>query len=264
MICPDGGVRELFTRYIEVILCGKFVCFCSGLVHMMSKPREVTPRQPAAEMIQACVSASLDALRQALRIPEKLENRVQGEESTNPFRERPILAIVECEAAVIGTFSSYKLPVRLVSREHGTKNLHESPQLLLVLNGLDGSASFVGKGPSGSHGTLLSVFSSLEPSYRDYVCAGMADFKSGRLYLAVRGQGLEMYDGASSSNIHYHLGLSPPVERGMRVYLMRRGLRVYGSRLCAGASQFLLWAGFDETHVRRQVSWDRGKYRQNP
>ena len=199
---------------------------------MMSMSRGRTPREPDSVMIKNCAEAGLAALRQVQKMPAKLGDRGRKVVSDNQFGDRQIIADVECERAVIDTFQQYDLPLRLMAEEHGNTNLHQFPRLLLLLDGLDGSASFVGRAPAGSHGTLFSVYSSLEPSYGDYICAGMADFRTGRLYLAVRGQGLVMHDGPRTSKVEMSSIAFPRRSQRVSGSIPASG-GVYGERLRA-------------------------------
>lgn len=188
------------------------------------------PRDPEAVMLRRCEQAALKALRDVLDSQKTLGERGKKIINTNQFGDRQILADVQCEAAVMRAFQQHDLPVRVVAEEHGLRNLHQAPRLLLVLDGLDGSASFSGRAPAGSVGTLFTLYSALEPSYREYICAGMADFRRERLYLAVRGEGLQVYDGINRSRVLLQPARFPFSEDPVSGSIAASGA-VYGQRL---------------------------------
>jgi fructose-1,6-bisphosphatase/inositol monophosphatase family enzyme len=108
----------------------------------------------------------------------------------NQFGETALLADIEAERAVISHLKDAHCPIRLISEEHGVIDIGTSPSLLGILDGLDGSSVYASQRGKGRYGTMLGIFSNLEPSYEDYLfCGVMIHSPNQELFYADKGGG---------------------------------------------------------------------------
>ena len=73
------------------------------------------------------------------------------------------------EEVIIKAFEAAHCPLHFLSEEHGELDLNEAPDLLGVLDGLDGSSVYASQRGIGRYGTMLGIFSCRDPQYKDYL-----------------------------------------------------------------------------------------------
>lgn len=120
----------------------------------------------------------------------------------NRFGDITLRAGWDCEEAIIKTFRDAKIPVRIISEEHGIVDLHSSPRYLAILGGLDNSKVYEKAPGKGRYATILGVFSNLNPRYADYLFQGSIEHVANRLYFALPGQGSVVKHGRDIEPIH--------------------------------------------------------------
>jgi fructose-1,6-bisphosphatase/inositol monophosphatase family enzyme len=122
---------------------------------------------------------ALVALEKAYDVHQELG--VRGEEllQKNQFGDTALKADVEIEKAIINFFIENNIPLRIISEEHGTIDLCKDPVFLAILDGLDGSEVYKKSRGKGRYGTMLGIFSNIDPKYDDYR----------RFFYAMRGNG---------------------------------------------------------------------------
>ncbi|MBU0953211.1 MAG: hypothetical protein KKA90_02185 [Nanoarchaeota archaeon] len=127
------------------------------------------------------VKTALASLEKAYNIHQDLGK--VGEEllQKNQFGETALRGDVEIEKAMV--------PIRILSEEHGTLDIGTNPQYLGLLDGLDGSSVYKKARAKGRYGTMLGIFSSLDPRYDDYLFSGIMEHATRRLFYAVNGKG---------------------------------------------------------------------------
>ena len=103
--------------------------------------------------------------------------------------KKVLVADLEAEKAVIETLRQGRIPIRLISEEHGEFDLTDNPIYLGILDGLDGSNKFKREGLTARVGTMLGIFKGLNPVYDDYLYSGIIEHPEGRLFFAEKGQG---------------------------------------------------------------------------
>ena len=115
-------------------------------------------------------------------------------DQVNVYGERPVQLDVASEAALLAALADMPVPVTVRSEEHGTRELNaesEGPRLLAVMDGLDGSSVYRRDWEHGRFGTMFAIFDNDNPTYDDFLAAGIMLHASGTLLLAVRGQRLQ-------------------------------------------------------------------------
>jgi fructose-1,6-bisphosphatase/inositol monophosphatase family enzyme len=136
------------------------------------------------------VEVGIAGLFSAYDIHEKLGKEGEAKVHKNQFGETALLADIKAEEAVISVLKAAHCPIQLISEEHGTLDIGTSPKQLGVLDGLDGSSVYASQRGKGKYGTMLSIFSSLEPHYEDYLFCGVMLHSPGQeLFYASKGDG---------------------------------------------------------------------------
>lgn len=135
------------------------------------------------------VKLGIKALENAYKIHEELGDKGLESVQKNPHGDTSLIGDIEAEKAVIDTFKEAKIPLRIISEEHGQVDLSEKPQFLAVLDGLDGTSVYKTARGKGRYGTMLGIFSNLDPSYTDYIFSGVMEHSSKKLYYASKNKG---------------------------------------------------------------------------
>ncbi|MFH0962147.1 MAG: inositol monophosphatase family protein [archaeon] len=108
----------------------------------------------------------------------------------NRFGDLAVRGDFECEEAVIETCRKHKLPVTIVSEEHGIVRLAKNPKYLGILDGIDGSSNYIKGFGKKRYGTIFSVFGGADPKYSDWLCGGTFEHSPvPRLLFAEKGKG---------------------------------------------------------------------------
>jgi fructose-1,6-bisphosphatase/inositol monophosphatase family enzyme len=141
-------------------------------------------------MMEEILKTARDALQAAYCEHEILGAAGQDIGLINQFGEAALRLDVACEQRVIELASQRGLPLRIVSEEHGTTDLTEAPEMLAVLDGLDGSNLYRTERGTAHYGTMLCISSNLDPMYQEYVVSGIMEHSpKARLLIAFEGQG---------------------------------------------------------------------------
>jgi len=133
--------------------------------------------------------ASLDALLATSELHHRLGEGGKEIIQKNQFNETALRIDIECEKTVIEAFKKSGIPIRIISEEHGQTDISEQPKFLAILDGLDGTETYRKNRDSGRYGTMLSVFSGINPKYQDYLFGGIAEHALKRVVFGVRNQG---------------------------------------------------------------------------
>jgi len=95
----------------------------------------------------------------------------------------------ESEESIINFLRQSRIPLRIISEEHGNIDLEPNPEYLAVLDGIDGSSALV-KNPSTRCGSMLTISSKLHPKYNDFVFAGITEYATNRIVYGIKGEGV--------------------------------------------------------------------------
>ena len=130
---------------------------------------------------------ALMALSNAKKAHDELGEKGLQKTQHNAFGDLALVCDWACEEAVIETLRREKVPIRIISEEHGKINLVRHPQLLGILDGIDGTSGPGGYKEArgtGRYATMLGIFRLLEPTYQDFVFNGSIELaEEARLYL---------------------------------------------------------------------------------
>lgn len=131
----------------------------------------------------------IEALKKALRTVDNLGEKGLAMVQKNPCGDMSLMGDIEAENAVIETFRKARIPIKIISEEHGELDIAENPVLLAVLDGLDGTKEYKKSRKKGRYGTMLGIFSNLNPKYDNYVFSGVMEHSTRKLFHAAKGKG---------------------------------------------------------------------------
>jgi fructose-1,6-bisphosphatase/inositol monophosphatase family enzyme len=135
----------------------------------------------------------------------------------NQFGDTALRGDIEAEEAVMFVLRHAKLEAKVFSEEHGEQQINlgqDLPKVTGVLDGIDGSSVYVKDREHGKYGTLLALFAGEDPSYADYLAAGIMQHATGKLLLAVRGKGLVVIDVRTGSRAQAHAKTAQSLQTG--------------------------------------------------
>jgi len=144
-----------------------------------------------------------DALRTTYEVHEKLGARGTEKVKRNQFGDSTLTADWECEEAVIRTLEENRVPITIISEEHGRVELGN--KFLGILDGLDGTNRYVAfmKGDKKArYGTMFAIFDGVNPNYDNYLFSGVMEHPTRRLFFAVKDRGsfvMDIDDGTKKS-----------------------------------------------------------------
>lgn len=141
------------------------------------------------EIIGDLTNISIRALENSFKIHEKLGVNGKEKITKNRFGEKTLRIDVGAEKAVINTFKRAKIPIRIISEEHGVVDIVEDPIYLGVLDGLDGTKEYKKARNKGRYGTMFGLFSNLNPKYEDYLFGGFMEHSTNKLFYVSKGKG---------------------------------------------------------------------------
>lgn len=156
------------------------------------------------ERIDQIAEIGIQALRAAKILHDELgEDGLTQVPSPNQFSEPALKADVESENAVLESLRKSGLPIRVVSEEHGTTNLSDKPQLLGILDGIDGTSRYKEGRNRLRYATMLGIAIGTNPRYKDYLFSGIMEHSTNRLWIGIRGQGSFLVDpNGNRTQIH--------------------------------------------------------------
>lgn len=131
----------------------------------------------------------INALIYAWENHQNLGDRGFNSVRKNIHGENSLTGDIEAERAIIKTFERAKVPLRIISEEHSEFDISKEPKYLAVIDGLDGTNVYKSSNGKGRYGTMLGIFSNLDPSYEDYIFSGIMEHSTNKLYFATRNQG---------------------------------------------------------------------------
>jgi len=154
------------------------------------------------ESLEQIRSVVVEALQRAFSVHENLGETGEELIQKNQFGETALKVDIKCENAIIDFLREMKIPIRIISEEHGTVDVLDNPQYLGILDGLDGSSVYKKERGIGRYGTMFGIFNSINPSYEDYVVSGIMQHATKRLYIAVKNGGAFIIEGDKKTQIH--------------------------------------------------------------
>ncbi len=92
-------------------------------------------------------------------------------------------------AALCKFFKNSKLPAILYSEETGKLVLTNNPQYTVAIDDLDGTENYRRGHGSLPFCTVVAIFDSTSPCFKDAIVAGVIEHNSGNTWIAIRGNG---------------------------------------------------------------------------
>jgi fructose-1,6-bisphosphatase/inositol monophosphatase family enzyme len=133
-------------------------------------------------------SIAVRALHSAFDRHVELAERGLEEIRKNQFGDTALRMDIEAEEAVLESLTKDRIPVRVISEEHGIVDIG-TPEYLAVLDGIDGTALYRKEPNQGKYGTMLGLYEGTDPLYADYLISGIMQHATRKLLLGVRGLG---------------------------------------------------------------------------
>jgi len=129
------------------------------------------------------------ALLESYRVHNELGEHGEEKIEKNQFGDTALRVDIESEKVILECLKQAKVPIRVISEEHGQVDIVEDPIYLGILDGLDGSNRYeAGRGVE-RYGTMFGIFSNLNPVYGDYLVSGIMEHTTGKLYAAEKEKG---------------------------------------------------------------------------
>ncbi len=163
---------------------------------------KVEKMQSSAEWKERFEQIALDSLGKALLVHDNLGEAGEELVQKNQFGETALRVDIECEKAILDFLKEMKVPIRVVSEEHGQVDITENPRYLGILDGLDGSNVYKKERGRARYGTMFGIFDTINPSYQDYLTSGIMEHPTKRLFLAQRNGGAFVIEGSQRTPIH--------------------------------------------------------------
>lgn len=132
---------------------------------------------------------AINTLYKSYKVHESLGKSGEKIINKNQFGDTAVRADVECEEAIINYLKKQKVPIRIISEEHGKIDLNDKPIYLGILDGIDGSKVYKENRGKGRYGTMLGIFSNLDPIYNDYIFGGIMEHSTNRLFYSMKDRG---------------------------------------------------------------------------
>ena len=102
---------------------------------------------------------------------------------TNRFGDTALVGDYRAEEIIINAVRQHKIPIRIISEEHGTIDLGD--KYLGILDGLDGSnryLAYINGDKRARYGTMFSIFKGSDPKYDDVISSGIMEHPSDTLF----------------------------------------------------------------------------------
>lgn len=159
------------------------------------------------------------ALKAAFEVHNVLGEDGKQDLQKNQFGDTAMKGDYDCEEAVLKVLKENALPVLVHSEEHGQVEITEKPNLLAVLDGIDGSAWYKSEWGVGRYGTMLGIYSNLNPQYKDYVFGGIMEHATKRLIYGIRDGGSWVLDLKSGQKEQIHTSAAQELGRDTKIHI---------------------------------------------
>lgn len=126
---------------------------------------------------------------------------------------------IECEETIIDYMQKLKLPVRIISEEHGTIDVTNNPRYLAVLDGLDGSGVYKKQRGTGRYGTMFAIFRGIDPCYNDYIAGGIMEHSIKRMFFYAKGEGACVMDIESGTIVPIKSSDKKVLDQDTKIYV---------------------------------------------
>lgn len=172
------------------------------------------------ERINEIAEIGILALRAAKSVHDQLgEDGLAAVPSPNQFGEQALKADVEAEKIVLESLRKSGLPLRVISEEHGITNLTEKPELLGILDGIDGTSQYKEGRNRLRYATMLGIALGADPRYKDYLFSGIMEHPTNRLWIGIRGEGSFLVD-ANGNRTQIHTSFRTIFDDSAQIYTL--------------------------------------------
>lgn len=154
---------------------------------MMERDLAQAHSDPIARMRRGAVDIIM-ALSRAHVTVLGLHHLPLEEVRINQFNESALPADIEAERAVLESLRDFRIPVRVLSEEHGIVDLFPDPKYFGVLDGIDGSAVYRKERETGRYATLFAMYDGVDPFYADYLACGAMEHGTERTFLQAKAE----------------------------------------------------------------------------
>lgn len=144
----------------------------------------------------------LDSLRRTLSAHDSLGEIGEELVQKNQFGDTALRVDIECEKVILDFLKEMRVPIRVISEEHGQVDITENPRYLGILDGLDGSNVYKKERGRARYGTMFGIFNTTNPSYSDYLVSGIMEHSTKRLFVAQRNGGAFVVKGDKRTPVH--------------------------------------------------------------
>lgn len=166
----------------------------------------------------AVTSVVLDSLFATNKVHEDLGLAGGDLIDKNQFGETVMKVDYESEESVLAILRERRVPIKVVSEEHGVVEIDPMPSLLGILDGLDGSNRYQAGRGIERYGAMFGVFSSVEPCYKDYIACGIMEHSTKRLFYSRLGEGSYRRD-ANGEDIKINVSSKSVIDDSVRIYI---------------------------------------------
>lgn len=167
------------------------------------------------------VDALIVGLKKSYFLHKKLGRSGCGEIKTNQFGEKSLLFDMMAEKTIIDSFESANISAKVLSEEHGQiyTNSPTTPDITLIIDGLDGSLEYIKSPGNSMYGTMACVLnSSVDPTYDDYIVCGIAIHSPKQtLFLAIKNEGCFKIDMITNKKTMISLSRSQHTTRNKKI-----------------------------------------------
>lgn len=138
------------------------------------------------------------------------------EVAKNQFGETALRMDIEAEEAVIGVFKKHNVPARIISEEHEVVDVG-IPEYLVAVDGIDGTDLYKQDYQKNGFGTMLVVFSDINPKYTDYLYCGIAQHAKEKVLYAKKDHGAFVV--GSSEKITAKTSVNQTLSKNTLIYI---------------------------------------------
>ena len=168
----------------------------------MDNFKEIEGAENSIESKERLESIAIESLSRALSVHDTLGEAGEELVQKNQFGETALRVDVECEKAVLDFLREAKIPIRVISEEHGQVDITENLRYLGILDGLDGSNVYKKERGRARYGTMFGIFATTNPRYGDYLMSGIMEHSTKRLFVAFSNGGAFVIEGDKRTPIH--------------------------------------------------------------
>jgi fructose-1,6-bisphosphatase/inositol monophosphatase family enzyme len=101
---------------------------------------------------------------------------------------------IKVSETLINFFKELDIPVVIYSEESGIIEIQKKPQFVITLDDIDGTHNYFRGEGMLPHCTIVTIFDSFHPCFKDALVAGIIEHNSANLWHAVREEGCYLND----------------------------------------------------------------------